>query len=476
VAEQGAADSTDPPGFERRRAGVLLPLGSLRPQTGTASLQAAADRFLQFLGEAGFSVWQMLPVQPPDEYGSPYRSVSVHAGDPALIDTDTASLADAHRQFREHATAPQRQEFADFRRDMDYWLADYSLFAAARRRHGERPWWEWPAPLRDREPGALASLQESGRADIEYFCFEQYLFFSRWQELRRRAQAAGILLLGDMPLYPAHDSADVWAHRGQFKLDGAGRPLCVAGVPPDYFSATGQRWGNPVYDWEGLARTGFRWWLDRIHTQLALFDLVRLDHFRGLEAAWEIPFAAATAEHGRWSPVPGQDLLTAVRAEHGTLPFVAEDLGTITPEVRALRRDFGLPGMKVLQFAFGGGSDNPYLPHNHAPRHVVYTGTHDNNTTLGWFEELGPQERLRVTDYLGHPSEDMPWPLIRAALASVCRLAVVPAQDLLGLGAEHRLNTPGTSEGNWAWQLPVDVLTPELAARLRALNELYGRC
>lgn len=434
------------------------------------------DGFLRFLGAAGFSLWQMLPVQPPDEYGSPYRSVSVHAGDAHLLGADAATLAAAHRHFREHASAAQREEFDLFRSDMAYWLGDYTLFAAARRRHENRPWWEWPEPLREHEAAALVALQESAQSDIDYYCFEQFLFFNQWQELRRRARAAGILLLGDMPLYPAHDSADVWAHRDQFKLDGGGRPLCVAGVPPDYFSATGQRWGNPVYDWEALARSGYRWWTARIRTQLALYDLVRLDHFRGLEAAWEIPFDAPTAEHGRWSPVPGRELLAAMRAELGALPFVAEDLGTITANVRALRRDFGLPGMKVLQFAFGGGGDNPYLPHNHAPHHVVYTGTHDNNTTLGWFSELEPDVRHRVMDYFGRPAEDMPWPLIRAALASVCRLAVVPAQDLLGLGAEHRLNTPGTSEGNWAWRLPPDVLTPELAQKLRALNELYGRC
>jgi 4-alpha-glucanotransferase len=483
LAEQDEHVSACPPGFERRRAGVLLALASLRPDPDGGSLMENSGRFMRFLSGAGFGLWQMLPLHPPDEYGSPYHSISVHAGDPALVDPGAApggegggSLREIHQRFQQHGEPAQRQAFAAFRRDMEYWLGDFALYTTIKRHQDERPWWQWPEELRGRDPGALEALRQSRDGDIEYCCFEQFLFFRQWRELRRQAAEAGILLLGDMPLYPAHDSADVWANQGLFKLDGDGLPLRVAGVPPDYFSVTGQRWGNPVYDWDALAQSGWRWWLDRIRTQLALFDLIRLDHFRGLEAAWEIPAQADTAEHGEWQPVPGRELLQAVRENCGGLPFVAEDLGTITKAVKTLRRQFRLPGMKVLQFAFGGDAANPYLPHNHAPRYVIYTGTHDNNTTLGWFTELGEEEQARVLDYLGRPDEPMPWPLIRAALASVCRLAVLPMQDLLGLGAEHRLNTPGTASGNWAWRLPTATLTPELAAYLRRLNELYGRC
>ena len=464
-----------PPGFERRRAGVLLAMSSLRAEGDGGSPMDNAGRFLGFLAEGGYGLWQMLPVHPPDEYGSPYRTVSVHAGDPGLMDPGGTGLGDAHRRFREEAGGSQQKEYNTFRRDMQGWLEDYAVYSAVKRQQDQRPWWHWPPALRRREPAALEEVQRTCAGDIDYFRFEQFTFFRQWRELRRQAAAAGILLLGDMPLYPAHDSADVWAHQRLFQLDADGLPCCVAGVPPDYFSATGQLWGNPVYDWEALADAGWRWWTDRIRTQLALFDLIRLDHFRGLEAAWEVPAAADTAESGEWHSVPGRELLQTLQQTCGGLPFVAEDLGTITPEVSALRREFGLPGMKVLQFAFGDDGRNPYLPHNHAGHYVVYTGTHDNNTTLGWFQELDPVMQERVMDYLGQPAEPMPWPLIRAALASVCRLAVVPMQDLLALGAEHRLNTPGTTAGNWAWRLPWPSLTPELAQRLRHLNQLYGR-
>ncbi|MEJ2761407.1 MAG: 4-alpha-glucanotransferase [Gammaproteobacteria bacterium] len=450
-------------------------MSSLRAQGDADSPMENAGRFLDFLAEAGFGLWQMLPVHPPDEYGSPYRTVSVHAGDAGMIDPDGAGLRVAHRRFREEADGRQQEEFETFRRDMQGWLEDYAVYSAIKRQEKERPWWRWPPALRRREPEALEEVQRARAGDIAYYRFEQFLFFQKWRELRRQAEAAGILLLGDMPLYPAHDSADVWAHQRLFQLHADGSPQRVAGVPPDYFSATGQRWGNPVYDWEALAEEDWRWWIDRIRTQLVLFDLIRLDHFRGLEAVWEVPAEAETAEEGEWRHVPGRDLLETLHRACGGLPFVAEDLGTITPAVKALRRDFGLPGMKVLQFAFGDDSRNPYLPHNHARRYVVYTGTHDNNTTLGWFGELDEARQDRVMEYLGRPAEPMPWPLIRAALASVCRLAVLPMQDLLGLGGEHRLNTPGTTAGNWAWRLPWPSLTPKLAQHLRHLNQLYGR-
>ncbi|MGH8244914.1 MAG: 4-alpha-glucanotransferase, partial [Gammaproteobacteria bacterium] len=278
-----------------------------------------------------------------------------------------------------------------------------------------------------------------------------------------------------VPLFPAHDSADVWAHRDYFQLDAGGQPIVLAGVPPDRFSATGQRWGNPVYDWRRLVEDGFRWWIDRMRTELQLFDFLRLDHFRGLQAVWEIPATDPTAQFGQWRPAPGRELLNALQSGLGSIPLIAEDLGLITPEVHALRLGTGVPGMKVLQFAFDSDSTNPYLPHNHEVDFVVYTGTHDNNTTLGWYKDLDPGGRTRVLEYLGNPQEPMPWPLIRAALASVCKTALVPMQDVLALDAADRINTPGTLNVNWRWRLNWDLVTGELAARLRDLNSLYGR-
>ena len=283
-------------------------------------------------------------------------------------------------------------------------------------------------------------------------------------------------MFGDMPLFVAHDSADVWSHPEYFQLDARGQPIAVAGVPPDYFSATGQRWGNPLYDWARLEEQGFQWWVERMRRQMELFDIVRIDHFRGLEALWEIPADCPTAQRGEWRPVPGEALLRTLRKALGALPCVAEDLGIITPAVEKLRRRFGMPGVKVLQFAFDGDARNPYLPHNLETESIVYTGTHDNNTTFGWYEGLDVEKRIKVLDYLRQPSEPMPWPLINAALASVCRFAILPMQDLLAQGAAHRTNTPGTVDGNWQYRLDWNLLTPELSGWLRHLNELYGRC
>lgn len=448
------------PPWDRRRAGVLLPLAALRDTATAPVTHDAVLHWLQFLNDAGFSVWQMLPIHPPDDCGSPYQSCSVHAGDPALL-----------------APVPPGDENADemFLRSHGHWLEDYALYAALKQLNRQRPWWEWPAPWRDRDADALASFRESRGALVESHRQAQLGFFRAWARLRRAARDAGVLLFGDLPLFPAHDSADVWARREFFQLREDGQPHVVAGVPPDAFAASGQRWGNPVYDWQALARDRFRWWVARLSTQLELFDFVRLDHFRGLEAVWEIPAEDATAEHGVWREVPGRALLGALGEAFGTLPLVAEDLGLITAPVTALRREFALPGMAVLQFAFDSDARNPYLPHNIERHAVVYTGTHDNDTTLGWFESLAPERAARVREYLGRPGEPMPWPLVRAALGSVAALAMVPAQDLLGLGRGHRTNTPGTLHGNWQWRLPAGALTGELAGKLRGMNECYGR-
>jgi len=481
---------TPPTGSEaRRRAGVLLHPTSLPGAPGSGDLVSDAYRFADFLAAAGFSVWQTLPLGPTHEDGSPYQCLSAHAGSPGLVapallqqeewlggepHLGEAPLRTAFQSFREKADAPEREALETFAADQAHWLDDFALFMAIREEHGG-PWWEWPPALRDREPEALAQAHRRCAEAVDFHRFVQWQFFRQWDRLKGYANQQGILLFGDMPIFVAHDSSEVWAHRDLFALDTEGQPETVAGVPADYFSETGQYWGNPHYRWDRLAADGYRWWVQRLRTQLRLFDWVRIDHFRGFQAFWEIP-ADESATEGRWIPGPGHDFFRVVERELGQLPLVAEDLGVITPEVNALRDDFGLPGMKILQFGFDSDADNPYLPHNHRSNAVVYTGTHDNNTTVGWWEEDCPEWlRERVREYLGYPGEPMPWPLIRAALASVARTAVVPMQDLLGLGAAHRMNEPATVEGNWGWRFEWPEVPEDMAARMRHLNRLYGR-
>ena len=480
------------PVLDRRRAGILLHPTSLPGPGSQGRLGSEARRFIDFLAACGVSVWQVLPLGPTHADGSPYQCLSAHAGDPALVDLadliargwlpPDADLADrsaclsrAWHGFQAHADAAAWDAFKAFRHRHRHWLEDFALFMALRRRFPSGSWADWPRPLRDRQPSALQRAREEEAEAIEREVFVQYLFFSQWQALREQARERGIRLFGDMPIFVAWDSADVWAHRDWFKLDADGRPEVVAGVPPDYFSPTGQRWGNPHYDWARMEEDGFRWWVERMGTQLELFDLVRIDHFRGFEACWEIPAGDETAEHGWWAKAPGEALLSRLFAVFGQLPLVAEDLGIITPEVEALRDRFGLPGMKILQFAFDGGPQNPYLPHNVIPNSVIYTGTHDNDTTLGWYRHDEPRLRPVLADYLGCEPADMPWPLIRLALASVSRLAVLPLQDVLALGSEHRMNTPGTTEGNWRWRFDWAMVPEDAAGRLRHLNEIFGR-
>lgn len=494
-------DSAASPLFRERRAGVLLHPTSLPPadghnrDDGNGALGAAAHRFLDFLAEAGFSLWQMLPIGPTHADRSPYQLLSAHAGNTELIclqglcengwlDETAArelprrnALQAAARRFFQASGGDVElgARYASFRRAEAGWLDDFALFIALREQRGDAPWWLWPQPLRRRDPGALAAAASALRERMDGVCFEQFVFFEQWQALRARAKARGIHLFGDMPIFVSHDSADVWTHQNLFQLDENGCPRVVAGVPPDYFSATGQRWGNPLYDWDAMRARGFDWWLRRLRGQLDYFDLIRIDHFRGFEALWEIPAGAATAVQGRWVAAPGEALLDAFFRHDPQLPLVAENLGVITEEVEALRRRFSLPGMLILQFAFDGSPHNPYLPHRHDPLEVVYTGTHDNDTTVGWYRTLDDATRARVDAYLGHSSEAMPWPLIRAALASVARLAVLPMQDLLELDGGARMNVPGTSAGNWRWRVDVSKLTPELAGRLREQLSLYGR-
>lgn len=486
-------DPTSASPLQNRRAGVLLHPTSLPGSGAAGTLGADTFHFIDWLAAAGITVWQTLPLGPTHGDSSPYQCLSVHAGSPAMISLEElaskgwltneaaarpdrgASLREAFKGWRERRTPEQRQQHDAFIAARKHWLPDFALFCALREESGRKGWSDWAAPLRDREPGALAAARQRLHEEIAFYCFLQDMFFQQWQAVRSYAHAKGILIFGDMPIFVAHDSADVWAHREYFLLDRDGRPTVVAGVPPDYFSATGQRWGNPLYDWTALQKQGFQWWLARLHTQLEFFDLIRVDHFRGFEAYWEIAATCETAVEGQWVKAPGAALFTAIREEFGSLPLVAEDLGLITPEVDALRRSFDLPGMKILQFAFEGGPTNPYLPHNYEQNCVVYTGTHDNDTTVGWYNTLAHDMQARVREYLGQPSGAMPWPLITAAYMSVGRLVVTPMQDFLALGSEHRMNTPGTTAGNWRWRMSWSQVASELASRLRRLGEMYGR-
>lgn len=481
-----------------RRAGVLLHLTSLPAAEHHGALGASARRFLDLIAESGFTVWQMLPVGPADEERSPYFSRSVHAGDPALIDLDELTAAGWIAPGTPHPAEPTAhlrkrrllealigfENRADARARADYerfvelnrgWLLDDGLFLAVKAEHQGLPWWQWRPELRDRESTALAAAHQRHRAAVEHFVFEQYLFHRQWRALKAHAMQRGIALFGDIPIYVAHDSVETWAHRGNFRLDAQGLPMAVAGVPPDYFSAEGQLWGNPLYDWRAMQRDGFSWWMIRLAAQLERFDLVRIDHFRGLESYWEVPAGAATARAGAWQPAAGAALLERMREHFVRLPFVAEDLGVITPAVEQLRRRFDLPGMRILQFAFDGSPANPYLPHNHQARTVVYTGTHDNDTTLGWFRSLDANTRGQVLDYLGCRVEDVLPSMIRAALGSVAELAIVPLQDLLGLGTEARMNTPGTTSGNWRWSFEWQQIPVDFAARWCHMNRLFAR-
>ena len=445
------------PVLDRRRAGVLLHLGSLE-----GALGGGGRAFIDWLADAGFSVWQILPLGPTGPDGSPYWVRSDFAGNPDFI---------------ERTELPQFKpaEYAAFAAEAEHWLDDYALFEVLSAAHSGAPWWMWPADERDRVDSALARVSHDLAAELERAKCEQYDFCVQWRRLREHARRRGVRILGDLPFYVAPHSAETWARRGQFQLDAGGRPAAVAGVPPDYFSETGQLWGNPLYDWQAMRHDNFAYWRERVLQQLERVDLLRIDHFRALAAHWAVPAGAPDARGGQWHLTPGEDLLRVLMDELGDLPIVAEDLGLITDDVVALRKGFGLPGMRVLQFAFSGESDNPHLPHMHEHDSVVYTGTHDNDTTQGWYQSLSEETRRRVDSMLRVAPGSMPEALIREALGSVGQLAIIPAQDLLGLGSEARLNTPGTARGNWRWRLPAGALTAELGRHFAHLNAMYGR-
>lgn len=476
----------------RRRAGVLLHPSSLPGTQDQGSLGEEARRFIDLLAAGGFGVWQTLPLGPVDDSLSPYQLKSAQAGNIRLIDSADLvargwlpeSAADApmplrleacYAHFREHAGAEAIAAFDHFVQQQRAWLLPYSLFEHHRRHFDGQPWWEWPEAIRERDPQTMTMALASGRDSLRNIAFEQYLFDLQWRALREYARSRDILTFGDLPFYLDLNSVELWWHRRLFQLDGEGRPTAVAGVPPDYFNADGQLWGNPLYDWKAMEAEGFRWWLGRLRGQLRRFDLLRLDHFRALESYWAVPAGASTAREGGWQPAPGRALLKALATAFGDVPLVAEDLGTITPAVHELRDAFGLPGMLILQFAFDGSVQNPYLPANHVENAVVYTGTHDNNTTMGWYAELDAGTRSRVDDCLASTPDDMPGALIRAAYASVARLAVIPMQDLLGLGTEARMNLPGTTSGNWRWRFEWSQVEDGLAEHCRRLAVLSGR-
>jgi 4-alpha-glucanotransferase len=453
-----------------RRAGVLLHVTSLP----SGDLGPEAFAFVDFLADAGVTVWQVLPLVPTHEDDrSPYNALSAMAGNPELISrarqveqglVDVAGL-----------TTAQRATYAQWCEQQDAWLDTYLEFMTIRGLLDHAKWPTWEPGLRDRDPGRVAEFLAAHQETLERLRFEQWVFAEQWRELKEYAGSRGVLLFGDLPIFVSHDSAEVWASRDLFQLDAAGQPTTVTGVPPDYFAKDGQRWNNPHYDWERMAADGFAWWRLRIARQRELFDLVRIDHFRGFEAAWHVPVAAETARDGYWVKSPGREVLTALVETAGPGTLVAEDLGVITPEVEALRTEFGLPGMKVLQFAFDGSADNPYLPEHHGEQSVVYTGTHDNDTTVGWWAGLDEATRADVRSHLVDPDEPMPWALVRLALSSTARLSVVPAQDLLGLGSEARMNTPGTDVGNWSWRASPGVFDASLSARVRELTASTGR-
>lgn len=491
-----------------RMSGILLHPTSLPGRFGIGDLGSAAYRFADFLADTRQRIWQVLPLGPTGCGNSPYQCLSVFAGNPLLISLETlaeegllesADLKSAppfpeHRVdydaviafklpllqksfeiFQTNANPSQLDDFEGFCRQKALWLDGYALYAALREAHGFRPWNRWSEDIKFRRPEAVERWSSKLSRQIRSHKYQQYLFFKQWSQLKKYCNERGIRIFGDMPIYVALDSDTVWLHPELFYLDAMGKPTVVAGVPPDYFSATGQFWGNPLYRWDVMAKDGYTWWIERMRATLSLVDIVRIDHFRGFEKYWEIPGTDKTARNGRWMPGPGSAVFEAIKNALGDVPIVAEDLGVITPEVRALRERLGFPGMKVLQFAFSGEhGENEYLPHNYPRNCVVYTGTHDNDTTVGWFKKRGPEQRLALK-YIGSDGKQINWDFIRLALMSVADMAIIPLQDVLGLGSEARMNRPARSRGNWAWRFTWDMLTDDIKNRLRELTTIYGR-
>jgi len=489
-----------------RSAGVLLHPTSIPGPGGIGTLGKELHDFLDFLAKAKFSLWQVLPLTPPAAGNSPYSAYSAFAGNHLLIDLQQlvdegdlpqhgitgnfpqdavdfesvtpwkeALLQEAARNFFSQGHTSRLDEFWQFC-DSTSWLHDYALFRTLKLQHRNKPWHRWPREIALRTPTALQQASVQLGPEIGAQKYQQWQFFRQWQRIRNAAKERGIAIIGDLPIFVAHDSSDVWCNRELFLLDATGKPTVVAGVPPDYFSATGQLWGNPLYNWNAMAQQEYGWWIARFRQMFTQFDQVRIDHFRGFEAAWHVPGSARTAVHGAWVPGPGATFFAAIKNSLGELPFIAEDLGVITPEVEKLRDHFHLPGMKILQFAFDSDAANPYLPHNHVPNSIIYTGTHDNDTTRGWLETLSPKVLQRMYDYLGLPGTEPVQDMIRTALMSVSKVAIIPLQDLLELPTEARMNRPGVALGNWSWRYQAEQLEKGLADHYANLLKRYGRC
>lgn len=493
-----------------RSSGVLVHPTSLPGRYGIGDLGESAYRFVDFLAESGQSWWQLMPLGPTGYGDSPYQSFSAFAGNPMLLSLDWLAadgllpegaldeppsfpadrvdfgpvqewkmglLREIYPRFAERASEEERGRYSQFVERHAAWLDEFALFMALKE-HFQQPWNEWPAELRRREPEALAHWRGELEGPIRNQRLLQYLFWKQWSELKRYANGRDVGLIGDVPIFVAYDSADVWANAHLFHLDEQGHPTVVAGVPPDYFSETGQRWGNPLYRWERMAENGYQWWVARMRQSFEQVDVVRLDHFRGFDAYWEIPASEPTAVNGRWAPGPGDSLFQALREQLGDRAIIAENLGIITDSVEALRKRFEFPGMRVLQFAFDGDPANPHLPHNYRVNSVVYTGTHDNDTTRGWWDTLTPEAQYEVLRYLGRhhlPPLRITPQLIRQAMRSIAAVAIFPVQDILNLGSEARMNTPGAAAGNWSWRFQHRDLTGHLSRWLYEMTKLYGR-
>jgi 4-alpha-glucanotransferase len=491
-----------------RSAGIILHPTSLPGPYGIGDIGPQAYRWIDFLAKSGTGLWQVLPLGPTGYADSPYQCFSAFAGNPYLISPEflieegllypedlstmphfpteavdygliyqwkPALLNRTYERFQLSGSAQLRASLDEFCQAQAAWLDDYALFMALKDAHGGAPWPTWDPPLRDRDPKALAKARQTYTLPIQQWVFKQFLFFRQWARLRAYVHEKDIQIIGDIPIFVAHDSADVWQHPELFFMGEDGKPTVVAGVPPDYFSPTGQLWGNPLYRWDYHKSTGYAWWLDRIRAVLNTVDIIRIDHFRGFAGYWEVPGNAVTAIDGQWIPGPRADFFNAVMQALGELPILAEDLGVITPDVVELRDGFGLPGMKILQFAFEGKPTDPFLPHNYPVNCVVYTGTHDNDTARGWYERVDEASRDFYRRYLARDGRDVAWDMIRAAWASVAMFALAPMQDLLSLGNEGRMNYPGNPSGNWTWRMPANALSPELCNRIRELNHLYSR-
>jgi 4-alpha-glucanotransferase len=491
-----------------RSAGILMHPTSLPGPYGIGDLGPEAFAWVDFLVETGCKLWQVLPLGPTGYGDSPYQCFSAFAGNPYLISPDLlrkdgllipADLADApsfpidqvdygpvitwklaildraHRRFRSKNPGALHASLDAFRLEQADWLEDFALFMALKDAHHGAPWPTWAPALRDRHPQALEQAWQEHAEAIDRQIFRQFCFSRQWKALRDYANRKGVKIIGDIPIFVAHDSAEVWARPDLFNIDKSGNPTVVAGVPPDYFSPTGQLWGNPLYRWDVHAQTGYAWWLKRVRAILEQVDIIRLDHFRGFAGYWEVPAKEKTGKNGRWVPGPGKHFFQAVQDALGDLPILAEDLGEITPDVIELRDSFGLPGMRVMVFAFLTNPQDVFMPHNYISNSVVYTGTHDNDTVRGWYERIDEKERDFARRYLARSGDDISWDLIRAAWSSVSVLALAPTQDLLGLDNQARMNYPSRPSGNWGWRMLPGALTPHIRGRLREMNVLYGR-